>query len=178
MQLSYAADFSVEYLENDMKLVTDGQGSRILLLQAGQTAPEQYADLPALTVPLTKAVYTSTTQVGFLRAFDDDSLFDSIVGVRGTADTWDFDAMKSRMENGSIVDVGSNTAMSTSYDYEIIQALAPNVVFTSTGMGTEQTDLMAMLDQAGIAYVFDASSKEADYRGTMEWVKFYAAFYI
>ena len=177
MELKYATSFSIEYLDNDMKLVTDGQGRQILILQAGQTAPAAYAELPSVTIPLTKAIYTSTTQVSYLRAFDDDTLFNSIVGVRATKDTWDFDSMIKRMENGSVVDIGSNTAMSTSYDYEIIQALTPNVVFTNTGMSTEQTDLMAMLDENDITYVFDASSKELDYRGTMEWVKFYAAFY-
>lgn len=177
MELSYAKNFSIEYLDDAMKLVTDGQGNQILLLQEGQTAPEEYADLTALTIPLTKVIYTSTTQVGYLRAFDDDSLFDSIVGVRATADNWDFDAMKSRMESGQIVDVGSNTSMSTSYDYEVIQSLLPSVVFTNSGMGTEQTDLMSMLDEAGIPYVFDGSSAETDYRGMMEWVKFFGAFY-
>ncbi len=177
MELSYAKNFSIEYLDDAMKLVTDGQGNQILLLQEGQTAPEKYADLTSLTIPITKVVYTSTTQVGYLRAFDDDSLFDSIVGVRATADTWDFDAMKSRMESGQIVDVGSNTSMSTSYDYEIMRSLLPGVVFTNAGMGTEQTDLMSMLDEAGIPYVFDGSSAETDYRGMMEWVKFFGAFY-
>ena len=89
------------------------------------------------------------TQVGFLRAFDDDTLFDSIVGVRQAAEDWDFDAMKSRMESGTIVDIGSNTTSETSYDYEIIQSLEPNLVFTSTGMSTEQQKLMEMLDQNG-----------------------------
>jgi iron complex transport system substrate-binding protein len=177
MQLKYAKNFKVEYLDNGMKLVTDGQGKQILLLQDGQTAPEKYAELPSLTIPLTKVIYTSTTQVGYLRAFNDDSLFDSIVGVRATADDWDFDAMKSRMESKKIVDIGSNTTMSVSYDYEIIQSLQPNVVFTNAGMSSEQTKLMTMLDQAGIKYIFDGSSSEADYRGVMEWVKFYAAFY-
>jgi iron complex transport system substrate-binding protein len=177
MVLTYAKNFSIEYLEDGMKLVTDGQGVQFLLLQEGQTAPSQYASLKSLTIPISKVIYTSTTQVGYLRAFEDDSLFDSIVGVRATADTWDFDAMKSRMVSGKIVDIGSNTSMSTSYDYEIIQSLTPSVVFTNKGMSSEQTDLMTMLDQAGITYIFDGSAAEADYRGTMEWVKFYAAFY-
>ncbi len=100
-----------------------------------------------MTIPLTKVIDTSTTQVGYLRAFNDDSLFDSLVGVRATADDWDFDAMKSRMESKKIVDIGSNTSMSVSYDYEIIQSLQPNVVFTNAGMSSEQTKLMTMLDQ-------------------------------
>ncbi len=177
MELSYATNFSIEYLEDGMKLVTDGQGSQVLLLQEGQTAPEEYADLTALTIPISNVISSSTTQVGYLRAFSDEDLYDSIVGVRATEEDWDFDAMRTRMQSGQIVDVGSNTTMSTSYDYEIVQALLPNVVFTNAGMGTEQVELMAMLDEAGIPYVFDGSSSESDYRGIMEWVKFFAAFY-
>ena len=177
MELSYSENFGIEYLEDGMKLVTDGQGNQVLLLQDGQTAPEEYSNLPSVAIPIGNVICTSTTQVGYLRAFTDEDLFDSIIGVRATAADWDFDAMASRMESGQIVDIGSNTTMSTSYDYEIIQALLPNIVFTNSGMGTEQTELMAMLDEAGITYVFDASSTETDYRGIMEWVKFFAAFY-
>ncbi len=177
VELKYAENFSIEYLEDGMKLVTDGQGVQTLLLQEGQTAPEEYADLTALTIPLSDVIYTSTTQVGYLRAFDDDTLFDSIIGVRATIDTWDFDAMISRMESGQIIDVGSNTTMSTSYDYEIIQSLNPYVIFTNNGISTEQNELRLMLDEVGIPYVFDNSSQESDYRGIMEWIKFFAAFY-
>lgn len=177
VELAFAKNFNIEYLDDGMKLITDGQGEQTLLLQKDQTVPKKYADLPSINIPISKVIYTSTTQVGYLRAFDSDSLFDSIIGVRATADTWDFDAMKSRMESKKVVDIGSNTTMSTSYDYEIIQSLTPNLVFTNGGMSAEQTDLMTMLDSAGITYVFDGSSSENDYRGTMEWVKFYAAFY-
>jgi iron complex transport system substrate-binding protein len=177
IELQYAENFDIEYLDDDMKIVTDEAGDQLLLLQEGQEAPEEYADLTAITIPLTDAIYTSTTQVGFLRAFDDDTLFDSIIGVRQAAEDWDFDAMKSRMESGAIVDIGSNTTSAVTYDYEIIQSLEPNLVFTSTGMSTEQQKLMEMLDQNGIAYIMDTSSSETDYRGTAEWVKFYAAFY-
>ena len=178
--LKYATGFSIEYLEGDvngMKLVTDGGGNQILLLQKDQEAPDEYAELTSIQIPIDDVIYTSTTQVGYLRAFDDDSLFDTIVGVRATADTWNFNAMRSRMESGQIVDVGSNTTMSTSYDYEIIESLQPKLVVTSTGISAEQDELRTYLDQSGIPYIYDASSLESDSRGILEWVKFYAAFY-
>ncbi|WP_303868617.1 ABC transporter substrate-binding protein [Acetobacterium wieringae] len=177
IKLEYAKNFNIQYLKDNMKIVTDGEGKKMLLLQKGQTAPAEYKDLPSITIPIDKAIYTSTTQVGFLRAFDDDKLFDSIVGVRQKAEDWDFDAMKNRMLSGQIKDIGSNSTTSTTYDYEIIQSLDPKIVFTSTGMGTEQQKLMDMLTQNNIPYLYDASSTETDYRGTMEWIKYYAAFY-
>lgn len=177
VKLKFAKNFNIEYIENGMKIVTDGKKRKMLLLQKGQQAPEKYKDLPTITIPINNAIYTSTTQVGYLRAFNDDTLFDSIVGVRLKADEWDFDAMKTRMKNGKIKDVGDNTTTSTSYNYEIIQSLNPKIVFTTDGMGTEQQKLMEMLNQAKIPYLFDGSSTESDYRGTMEWIKFYAAFY-
>ncbi len=45
LELTYAKNFSIEYLEDGMKLVTDGEGTQLLLLQTGQTAPVQYASL-------------------------------------------------------------------------------------------------------------------------------------
>lgn len=177
MELEYAQNFSIQYLKDGMKILTDGQQRKMLLLQEGQKAPAEYKDLPKVTLPLNKGIYSSATQVGYLRAFNNDALFDSIVGVRMKAEEWDFDAMKNRMLSGQIKDIGDNTMTSTSYNYEIIQSLEPRLVFTSQGMGAEQGKLMEMLDQAGILYLFDGSSMEPDYRGTMEWVKFYAAFY-
>ncbi|AFA47817.1 ABC transporter substrate-binding protein [Acetobacterium woodii] len=177
IKLQYAKNFNIEYLDNNNKIVTDGEGKQMLLLQKGQEAPAEYKDLPAITIPIDDAIYTSTTQVGFLRAFDDETLFDSIVGVRMKAEDWDFDAMKNRMLEGKIKDIGSNSATSSSYDYEIIQSLNPKIVFTATGMGSEQQKLMEMLTQNNIPYLYDSSSTEADYRGTMEWMKFYSAFY-
>lgn len=177
MNLKFAKNFSIQYMEDGMKLVTDGQKRQMLLLQEGQQAPEEYKGLPTVTLPLSQAIYSSSTQVGYLRAFDNDRLFDSIVGVRMKAEDWDFDAMKNRMLSGQIKDIGDNTTSSTSYNHEIIQSLNPKLVFTSQGMGTEQQKLMEMLNQAGIPYLFDGSSTELDYRGTMEWLKFYAALY-
>jgi len=177
IKLEYAKKFNIEYLKDNMKIVTDGEGKKMLLLQKGQEAPEEYKDLLSMTIPIDKAIYTSTTQVGFLRAFDDEKLFDSIVGVRQKAEDWDFDAMKTRMQSGQIKDIGDNSTTSTTYNYEIIQSLAPKIVFTDTGMGAEQQKLMEMLTQNNIPYMFDASCTETDYRGTMEWIKYYAAFY-
>lgn len=177
LELQYAKNFKIEYLKDNMKLVIDGQGKRLLLLQKNQTAPEEYKDLTAITIPLQDSIYTSTTQVAYLRAFEDESLFDSIVAVSGEADVWDFDAMKSRVKSGQIKNISSNTMTEVSYDYEVIQSLNPKLVFTTEGMGTEKQKLADMLDSANIPYLFDASSTESDYRGTMEWLKLYAAFY-
>lgn len=177
MELSFAQNFSIEYLKDGNKIATDLEGNKLLLLQRGQAVPEEYKDLSVVEIPLQNAIYTSTTQVGFLRAFEDESIFDSIIGVRASVDTWDFDAMISRMNDGKIVDIGDNTTMSTSYDHEIIQSLNPELVFTSLGMGDEQVKLREMLSSAGIDFIIDYSSAEKDYRGTMEWLKFYSAFY-
>lgn len=178
IQLTFAKNFSIKYLADGMKVVTDAQNRQVLLLKEGQSAPEAYKDLTQITIPLTKSIYTSTTQVGFLRAFEDEKLFDSIVGVRQTAESWDFDAMKNRMKEGKIVDIGSNTSMNVTYDHEIIQSLQANLIFLSGGgMGSDQEKLVGMLDQNKMAYLYDGSSSEEDYRGTMEWIKFYAAFY-
>ena len=136
MKLDYAKNFTVEYLENGNKLVTDGAGKQILLLQKGESAPEKYTSIPNVTIPINSTIYTSTTSVGYLRAFSDENIYDSIIGVRGTKDDWDFDEMKSRMESGKIVDIGSNTTTSVSYDYEVIQSLQPSLVFTTSGMST------------------------------------------
>ncbi len=177
MELKFAKNFSIEYLEDGMKIVTDNQGQRMILLQKGQEVPEEHKDLSSITIPISDTIYTSTTQVGYLRAFEDESLFDSIVGVRAKIEDWDLDAIKTRMENGKIKDIGDNTTTQVSYNYEIMQSLNPKIVFTTQGMGDEQQKLMDMLNQAKIPYLMDGGSTESDYRGTMEWLKFYAAFY-
>lgn len=177
MKKQFAENFSILYLEEDAKLLTDGQGRQMILVQKGKEKPKGYEAIPSIEIPIEKAIYTSTTQVAYLRAFQDAGIFDSIVGVRARKEDWNFDEMISRMENGQIVDIGDNTTTSNSYNHEIVQSLSPKLVFTIQGMNAEGEKLMEMLDQAKIPYLFDSSSKEKDYRGTMEWLKYYGAFY-
>ncbi len=178
IELTFATNFHIIYLNDGMKIVTDGEGKQFILLHDGQTAPAEYSDLAAITIPLKRTIYTSTTQVGFLRAFEDDTLYDSIVGVRMAAEDWDFDAMKNRMLDGKIVDIGSNTSQTVSYDFEIIQSINPEEIFLSGGgMGLDIDSIKTMLEQMGVPCISDGSSKETDYRGTMEWIKFFATFY-
>lgn len=50
--LKFAKNFNIEYLENGMKIVTDGRKRKMLLLQKGQQSPEKYKDLPSITIPI------------------------------------------------------------------------------------------------------------------------------
>ena len=176
--LKFAKNFKITYLEEGIKILTDASDNEVLLLAEGKEAPDAYKDLPVIKTPITKAIFMSTTQVGFLRAFDDDTLYESIVGVRMPADQWDIPAVKKQMEEGKTIDIGSNTATENTYDYELMLSLEPNLVFLIGGsMNQDSEKMIEMLDQENIVYVQDGSAGEDDYRGTMEWIKFVAALY-
>jgi hypothetical protein len=67
--IKYAQNFSIDYLGNGVKLVTDYDINRLLLVPKGVTAPAGYSDAVLIQTPITNALYTSTTYVGFPGAF-------------------------------------------------------------------------------------------------------------
>ena len=89
----YSKGFSIEYLDDGIKKVTDGEGRELVLVPKSLgTIPEEYKDSTVITTPVENAVFLSTTQVGMLRAVNSDEIWDSIGGVSGKADWTSIDA--------------------------------------------------------------------------------------
>ncbi|MCL1912416.1 MAG: ABC transporter substrate-binding protein [Eubacteriaceae bacterium] len=163
--------FSIEYLEDGAKMVTDAENQKFLLVPRGEPAPEGYEDAIVLYTPVERALSFSSTQVGMIAHYD--GILDYFAGVSGDAGTWgEFTNIEEYLASGKIRYIGSNTP-----DYELIQEIDPELAFVFTGTSTTQTDLINMLAQLGIPVAVDNEYMEETHLGRLEWTKFLAAFF-
>ncbi|MCL1912711.1 MAG: ABC transporter substrate-binding protein [Eubacteriaceae bacterium] len=169
MELKYATGFSVEYLENGVKIVTDAENQKFLLVPRGQEAPSGYEDMTVLAIPLQKAVFGSTTHVGMIAPFDVWDCVAGITSAQGTNPEMDKDIAESGCD---IKYLGSWSAP----DYELMQLINPDLVFVYTGTSA-LTELIAMLESLGIPYAVNNEYMEARHEGRMEWQLFFAPFF-
>ena len=170
MDVDYSDSFSVEYLADDVKLVTDAENRKLLLVPRGQEAPNGYDDAILIYTPAERVLFCSGTQVGMLAPYD--GVFQYIGGVTQEPGRWVFPEIEERLSDGRIVYVGN----SREPDYELIQELNPELAFVYTG-SSGQTAMIAKLEELGIPYAVDNEYLERKHTGRMEWTKFLAAFF-
>lgn len=173
--VDYSSNFSIEYLEDGIKKVIDGDGRELILVPKSLgEIPEKYADSTVITTPVQNAIYMSSTQICMLRAADNGDIWDSVGAVSSDASSFSgLNDLISRMDNGEILNVGG---MMNDPDYEQIQMLNPDVVFVYTGDYGQQ-NIISKLDELGINYAVDNEFLETDYLARMEWMKFILSFY-
>ncbi|MBC3899636.1 ABC transporter substrate-binding protein [Acetobacterium malicum] len=170
LKLDYSTAFSVEYLDNEVKKLTDADGRILMMIPTGKTVPEEYQDADVIIEgELDRVMLASATQGCMMRALD---AVDFIKAVTTKHESWTIAEIADAMKAGTITFVGDNKAP----DYEMIKSLDPELVFVYSGDYGLQ-DMMVKFDELGINYVVCNEYTEEDPRGRMEWIKFYAAFF-
>ena len=169
----YTSDFSIAYLDDGVKLVTDAEDRRMYLVPREAEVPEEAKDEMVVRTPVERVLYMSTTQVCMLQSLDSEEVWKSIVGVAGAKETWTIDEVISRFDSGQIQDVGGDMSEP---DYELIQSMDPELVFVYTG-SNPQTGVIEKFDELGIPYAVDNEYMETTYMGRLDWLRFIAAFY-
>lgn len=167
-KIKYATKFNVEYLDNDVKVVTDGADKKLLLVPKGGKKPEGYDNIPVINTPINNVLLCSSMQTSLIRPLD---VFNSVGAVTTyDVDKGHIDEINDRMKSGSITYVGKNTAL----DYELIKSKKPEVAFI---ISTDVAKLGTKFEELGIPYVVESSSLENHPLGRMEWIKFMSLFY-
>ncbi len=172
--IEYASMFDIEYLENDVKLITDGDGNQRLLVPRDGEIPEGYEDVVVIRTPVERVLYCSATEVSSLEAIGGAGLYDSIVGVSAPVEDWTIPEIIEGMENGTIAYVVQNDQ--TAANVEEVAGLSPDLVMMSGGQPGAET-LGAQLDEVGIPYIIDSGWMEETNEGYMEWLKLFGALY-
>lgn len=172
----YSPNFSIELMGNGVKKVTDGDGRELILVPRSlDEIPAEYSDSIVIRTPAENAVFLSATQVCTFRTVDSPEIISGIGGVAGSADEWrDIPAVAAGIESGDIINVGGDGM--TDPDYELIQALEPDVVFVYSGEYGQQSQ-MSKLTELGINYAVDNEYLESDYLARMEWMRFLLTFF-
>ncbi|NME96623.1 hypothetical protein HF847_11640 [Clostridium cochlearium] len=78
-EIKYATKFKVEYLDNDVKLVTDGANRKLLLVPKGQEKPKGYDDANVIKTPIDNVLLCSTVHTSLIRPLD---VFDTVNCVK------------------------------------------------------------------------------------------------
>lgn len=174
-QLRYATGFSIDYLEDGIKRLIDGEGREVILVPREiETIPAEFEGKQIVRTPVERVMYSSNPMVGMLMLLDEDWVLDSICAVTTKESIWTFDEIVERMQNGQIAYVGNNS--NGDPDYEQVQEINPELVFVRTG-AYAQTTFIEKLEELGIPYVVDNGNEEQHYLGRKECVRFSAAFY-
>ena len=171
--IKYAGvNFNINYLENGVKLVTDSEGNKLLLVPKGVTVPQGYDSAVLVETPIGRAMYTVTTFVGFLGALEDDALYDSVAVVCTPEEDWTTPQVLARFR--SCITRYVEHGYTTVGNIEDIVGTRPEFVFT----GGDDSDmrLRSMLDEFGVKHATLQGREEGD-AANLEWIKFFAAFF-
>jgi iron complex transport system substrate-binding protein len=172
--IRYARNFNIDYLGNGVKLLTDSGRNRILLVPKGVNIPSGYNDAVLIETPITSALYTSTTYVGFLGALEVDSLYDSVAAVCTPEEDWTSPEILRRFRNGTTHYV-NHSQMAVGGIEEIIK-IKPDFVFTG-GNDNSDMQLRYLLDAVNIKHATLLDWMEEGNAANLEWIKFFATFF-
>ena len=174
LEIKYAKNFAIEYMDDDVKLITDSDGRKLLLVPRDGKAPDGYDDAVQIATPLESAMYTSTVYVGFLGSLEKDELYDSICALTTPESHWTTPQILERFASKQITYIAQDHW--NAGDIEEIMGVDPEIVFS--GGGDESgVVLRGLLDEAEIPYAVVMDYTEADNKANLEWIKFFAAFY-
>lgn len=169
LELKYAKGFSIEYLEDGLKKVVDGENRTLILVPEGKTVPEKYKNEIVINTPIKSVYIASTTQACSLRAIDE---LGTVTAVDTKESNWTIPEIKDGIKDGKVTFLGD----AKNPDYEKLATLKPDLTIVYTGP-SGQHDLIAKLEELNLNYVVDNEYMEENPYGRMEWTKLIAAFY-
>lgn len=168
MEVQYAQNMKIEYLDDGVVLITDGKDRQTLLVPEGKKAPEGYESAQIVEGSVDHLFVGSTTQSSYIRVLGDEA-FDKVAGVS----TYDvgkgqIEQIDTRMQAGTIKYFGKNNAL----DYEGMLKAGVDMAVISY---TNYEDNGKKFEELGIPYIVDSSGLETTVLGRMEYTKLFAA---
>lgn len=165
LELKYAEHFAVDYYKDGYKIITDASDRRILIVPEGREVPEMKEEMPVLKQPIDSFAVYSTIEPAWFRPIDE---VDKIVATTFEEEKWKTEDMINRVKSGDVTFIGNSSAV----DYELLQAVNPNVNLLSK---SNEEKLFPKYDELNLSYVSMGSYIESDPRGRLEWTKLIAA---
>ena len=166
MELTYANEFSVDYLTDGCSLISINEGGRFLIVPESQDVPQNVdSDIIILMQPIENIYLAATSAMCLFDALD--SL--SHISMSGTkADGWFIENARAAMERGDIVYAGKYSAP----DYEMLIAKNCGLAIEST-MIYHKPEVKEKLEDLGFPVMVERSSYETHPLGRTEWIKLY-----
>src|SRR3989337_3240486 len=171
--LNYATGFTVVY-QNNTKLVEviypfqgATSGYKYLLVQKGESIPEQEHDVRIITIPVTSIVCTSTTHIPLLDYLDET---EKLVGFPST-DYISSPRARKLVDAGKVQDLGVDKGL----NLERMAMLNPDMVMGYTMSG--DYGQFKKVEELTVPVVINAEYLEKHPLGRAEWLKFMALFF-
>jgi len=172
--IKYAQNFNIDYLGNGVKIVTDSDRNKLLLVPRGVTVPSGYNDAVLIETPIVSALYTSTTYVGFLGALESDSVYNSVAAVCTPEEEWTTPQILARFRDRTTRYI--NHGLTAVGDIEEIVKTGAGFAFTGGNDDTEMR-LRSLLNEVNIKHATLLEWTEEGNAAYLEWIKFFAAFF-
>lgn len=167
MDLLYADQFSVDYLQNGCKIITIGDADTYLVVPEGTPIPSGVPEeVTVIQQPVDSVYLVATSAMDLFRELD---AIDAVTLSGTDAAGWYIQEAKAAMEAGEMVYAGKYSAP----DYELILEQGCGLAVEST-MIYHTPEVMEQLERFGIPVLVERSSYESHPLGRMEWIKLYA----
>lgn len=166
MELKYAEQFSVEYYENDISLVSVKDGRQYIIVPEDEEIPEGFPESATVIKQPVENIYISaSSSVDLFNGIDS---LDSIYAVSTVKKDWSLPYIQNAMDSGKILYAGKYS----SPDYEMLLSGKCGLAVEST-MIYHSPEIMEQLENQGIPVIVERSSYETHPLGRMEWIKLY-----
>ena len=166
MDLLYADQFSVDYLQNGCKIITIGDADTYLVVPEGAPIPSGVPEeVTVIQQPVDSVYLVATSAMDLFRELD---AIDAVTLSGTDAAGWYIQEAKAAMEAGEMVYAGKYSAP----DYELILEQGCGLAVEST-MIYHTPEVMEQLERFGIPVLVERY--ESHPLGRMEWIKLYAA---
>jgi ABC-type Fe3+-hydroxamate transport system, periplasmic component len=166
MELSYATQFTVDYLACGGALISVGAEDRFLLLPEGVEVPKGAdPDLVILRQPMNTLYNAASSAMDFFVQLD------AMSQVRFTSTTyknWGLPEVRDALDAGTLVYAGKYSAP----DFELLLGEKCSLAIEST-MIYHSPDIKEKLENLGIPVLVERSSYEPHPLGRVEWIKLY-----
>lgn len=164
MELSYAAQFSVDYCKDGCAVIHIADDD-FLLLPENTEVPVYAADMTVLRQPI-EPVYLAASSA--MDLFDAIDALDSVSMTSTAPESWSLPNIRTAVENGSITYIGKYSAP----DYELLAGEGCGIAIEST-MIYHSPAVKEQIETLGIPVLVERSSYESHPLGRMEWIKLY-----
>ncbi|MCQ2459047.1 MAG: ABC transporter substrate-binding protein [Ruminococcus sp.] len=170
MNLEYATQFTVDYLENDTALVSITDGQQYLIIPQNAEFPNVSDKNVTVIRKNPENVYLSaSSSMDFFSALN---LLDFVEMTSTKAVDWSIPEIREMVENDDIAYVGKYSAP----DYEYLITENCGISIQST-MIYHNPEVKEKLNALGIPVLIERSSYESHPLGRMEWIKLYGLLY-
>lgn len=165
MELMYATQFSVEYYEKGISLVTISDGEKYLLVPENENVEGLTGDITLIRTPADNIYLAASSAMDMFFGIGSQG------NIRATATLerdWALPKVKEAMANEDILYAGKYSAP----DYELILSEGCGLAIEST-MIYHKPEVKEQLERLGIPVLVERSSYETHPLGRLEWVKLY-----